>query len=153
MWQFSLTKEEIVPANLSRQLVNYTAGALVTFEGWVRNHNAGCQVTGLEYHIYESLALKEGQRILAEARERFDLCGAVACHRWGYLALGEVAVWVGTTAIHRGSAFVATRFIINQIKNRLPIWKKEFYVDQPAQWVLCCNSNGMAQLLGTAQSP
>jgi molybdopterin synthase catalytic subunit len=92
----------------------------------------------LEYHIYESMALKEGLRILTEARERFDLDGAVACHRQGYLAVGEIAVWVGTTAAHRGAAFAGTQYIIDQIKNRLPIWKKEFYRHHPPQWVGCC---------------
>jgi len=152
MWQFRLTDEVISPTDLSRQLINQTAGALVTFEGWVRNNNDGHQVTGLEYHIYHSLALKEGQRILTEASQRFELCGAVACHRWGYLQLGEVAVWVGTIAGHRGAAFAGTRFIINQIKNRLPIWKKEFYVDRPPQWVLCCSSGSVEQLLGAVPS-
>lgn len=137
MIQFSLSSHPIFPLEMSRLLVNHTAGALVTFEGWVRNHNEGKSVLGLEYEVYEILAQNEGNKILQEAQIKFNLSGAVACHRQGYLDIGEIAVWVGTTAIHRGAAFAGTRYIINGIKSRLPIWKKEYYVGEKPQWILC----------------
>jgi molybdopterin synthase catalytic subunit len=137
MIKFILSSEPIYPSEMSRLLVNNTVGALVTFEGWVRNHNQGRLVVALEYEVYEILAQKEGEKILQEAQTKFNLCGAVACHRQGYLNVGEIAVWVGATAVHRGAAFAGTRYIINSIKNRLPIWKKEFYSGEQPQWILC----------------
>lgn len=102
MIQFTLSSEPIDPLTMSQLLMNSTVGALVTFEGWVRNHNDGKTVLGLEYEVYEVLALSEGNKILEEAQIKFNLSGAVACHRQGYLDIGEIAVWVGTTAAHRG---------------------------------------------------
>lgn len=137
MIQFTLSSEPIDPLTMSQLLMNSTVGALVTFEGWVRNHNDGKTVLGLEYEVYEVLALSEGNKILEEAQIKFNLSGAVACHRQGYLDIGEIAVWVGTTAAHRGAAFAGTRYVINAIKNRLPIWKKEYYLHENAQWIFC----------------
>jgi len=135
--QFSLAAEPLHPAVLSRPLAHLAAGAFVSFEGWVRNHNAGKTVLALEYEVYTTLALKEGERIVATAIERFDLLGAIAYHRYGTLQLGDIAVWVGTTAAHRRQAFAGTAYIIDEIKCRLPIWKKEYYAGAPATWVYC----------------
>jgi molybdopterin synthase catalytic subunit len=95
-----------VPA-LKAALPDVRAGACVTFEGWVRDHNEGETVRSLEYEAYAELAEKEGARVLAEAREKFAILGAVCAHRVGHLALGDLAVWVGVTAAHRGAAFDA----------------------------------------------
>lgn len=137
MAQFWITSEVIDSANLARSLQTPRAGALVTFEGWVRNHNEGLAVTALEYQVYEQLALKEGNRILKEAIAQFELHSAYACHRQGLLAIGDVAVWVGSSSSHRAAAFAATQYIIDNIKTRLPIWKKEHYQDAPSAWVCC----------------
>jgi molybdopterin synthase catalytic subunit len=109
----------------------------VTFEGWVRNRNEGQPVLSLEYEAYALLAVTEGERILAEARERFALSGAAGVHRVGHLQLGELAVWVGVTAEHRGAAFDACRYIIDEAKSRLPIWKKEHYASGTTAWINC----------------
>src|SRR5204863_9618342 len=106
--------EPFNPAALQATLLDSAAGACVTFEGWVRRENEGHAVQSLEYEAYVPLAEKEGARILAEAREKFTLLGAAAVHRVGHLALGEAAVWVGVTAAHRGAAFEACRFIIDE---------------------------------------
>lgn len=135
--QFSLTNTPLEPAQLWQPLANLSAGAFVSFEGWVRNHNHGKIVTALEYEVYPTLALKEGEQILAEAIEKFDLLGAIASHRYGKLTLGEIAVWVGVTAPHRKQAFAGAAYIIDEIKHRLPIWKKEYYLNEPASWVYC----------------
>ena len=125
-----------VEAEKSR-LFDPRAGACVTFEGWVRNENEGREVLHLEYESYEAMGIKEGQRILDEAKERFSIIDAVCVHRVGRLEIGEVAVWVGVSSSHRGEAFDACRFIIDEVKHRVPIWKKEFYSDGNSGWVRC----------------
>jgi len=136
---FTCTEHPIEPALLIQRLSCPQAGALVTFAGWVRDHNEGQSVSSLEYQIYPELALKEGGRILDQAQQNFGLHGAIAVHRQGHLQIGEIAVWVGTAASHRHQAFSANRYIIDQIKLCLPIWKKEYYHHQPPQWVYCAH--------------
>lgn len=130
---------------LRNELLNESSGALVTFEGWVRNHNEGKAVTALDYEAYEELAVKEGNRVLAEALSRFELNGAVCVHRVGALNIGDMAVWVGVTAAHRGEAFAACQFVIDEIKNRVPIWKREHYADGGREWVNCASAESCAQ--------
>lgn len=113
------------------------AGGVVTFWGRVRNHNEGRKVNSLEYTAYDTLALKEGQRILEEAQSRFPLTALRAVHRLGHLKIGEGAVVVEVAAPHRGEAFEACRWIIDEIKKRVPVWKKEHYESGEAQWVIC----------------
>lgn len=113
------------------------AGGMVTFEGQVRNHHNGKSVLRLEYSAYEDLVFNEGQDILNEAKERFELIGCAAIHRYGMLEIGDTAIWITTWAAHRSEAFDGTRFIIDQIKKRLPIWKNEYYGDQTHEWVYC----------------
>jgi len=134
---FELTSLPIVTEDLALRLKESKAGAVVIFEGWVRNHNQGKQVSRLEYQVYEQLALKEGQKILREAREKFNLHELQCTHRHGRLSIGEVAVWVGASASHRNEAFLSTRFVIDEIKHRLPIWKKEHYLNEAPVWVSC----------------
>ena len=132
-----ITVESIDPAALREQLFDPAAGAYCGFEGWIRNENEGQAVMRLEYEAYEPLALSEGETILAEAREKFGFSGAHCVHRTGMLEIGECAVWVGVSSPHRDEAFQACRYIIDQLKVRLPIWKKEHYVDGHSGWVNC----------------
>ena len=125
------------PAALSQQLRDPACGALVTFEGWVRNHHEGRAVRALSYEVYEPLAVKEGLRILDETAQRFPVEHLLCVHRSGDLAIGDVAVWVGVTSHHRDEAFRACRHVIDEVKVRLPIWKKEHYVDGESAWVNC----------------
>lgn len=134
---FSLKAEPIHRDEEIQKLVNDKAGALVVFEGWVRNHNEGKHVSSLEYQVYEALALKEGEKILQEAKHKFNLHHIVCVHRYGHLKLGEAAVWIGATATHRDDAYRASRYVIDEIKLRLPIWKKEHYVSEEPRWVFC----------------
>ena len=113
------------------------AGGYVSFEGWVRNHNEGKEVTGLEYEAFLDLALKEGDRIVAEALRHFPIKHALCIHRVGALGLSDMAVWVGVSAVHRGEAFDACRYIIDEVKHRVPIWKKEHYRGGDSGWVNC----------------
>lgn len=134
---FSLSSSPVSREQTVKLLQNEKAGALVLFEGWVRNHNEGKNVTSLEYQVYEELAQKEGEKILAEAKNKFNLHEAVCIHRYGHLSLGDAAVIVGATASHRDDAFKAARYIIDEIKHRLPIWKKEHYESKTPEWVYC----------------
>ncbi len=114
-----------------------TAGGYVTFEGRVRNHHQGKDVVSLSYTAYPELALNEGNAIVAEALAKFSLVHALAAHRHGQLAIGDTAVWVAAWAHHRHEAFEAARYLIDQIKVRIPIWKEEFYADGSYAWVHC----------------
>ncbi len=113
------------------------SGGYVAFEGWVRDHNDGRSVLRLEYEAYERLGVKEGDRIVAEARQKFGVTAARCVHMLGELQIGDLAVWVGVSAAHRDEAFKACRYIIDEVKHRVPIWKKEHYVDGDSGWVNC----------------
>jgi molybdopterin synthase catalytic subunit len=134
---FSISEVPLENIDLKEYLKNPQAGGFVTFEGWVRNHNEGKEVTLLEYEAYEALAKKEALKIFAEAKEQFNILDAKCVHRAGKLNIGEMAVWVGVTSIHRGNAFLACEYIIDQVKIRLPIWKKEYYINGDTGWVNC----------------
>jgi molybdopterin/thiamine biosynthesis adenylyltransferase/molybdopterin synthase catalytic subunit/rhodanese-related sulfurtransferase len=134
---FSFSKSPLDVAGYRAAIADATCGGYASFEGWVRDHNEGRQVRRLEYEAFEALAVSEGERIVAEAVRRFGVTHAACVHRVGNLGLGEIAVWVGVSARHRGEAFAACRYIIDEVKHRVPIWKKELYVDGDSGWVNC----------------
>jgi molybdopterin synthase catalytic subunit len=134
---FKIVAAAIDPAARKRELERSTAGACVTFEGWVRNHNDGEAVQALEYEAHLGIAEKEGARIVAEALARFAVTAVHCEHRVGKLAIGDCAVWVGVSADHRGAAFDACRYLIDETKARVPIWKKEHYASGATGWVNC----------------
>ena len=134
---FKISNASFDPRELSQRLAHAQAGACATFEGWVRNHNEGQAVDSLEYEAFAELAELEGERVLAEAREKFDLLSAEAVHRVGHLQIGEMAVWVGVATAHRGPAFDACRYIIDELKACVPIWKKEHYSAGTSAWINC----------------
>ncbi len=130
---FQLSEKPLEVGRLAASLVNSHAGAFVSFEGRVRDTNEGRVVVGLEYEAYEKLCLREGTEVVREARE--GVIAARCVHRVGRLAVGDIAVWVGVIAGHRDEAFRACRRIIDQVKLRVPIWKKERYEDGSSGWV------------------
>jgi molybdopterin synthase catalytic subunit len=134
-FRFSHGPIDSVP--LRAELLDTHCGGYAAFEGWVRDHNEGQQVTHLEYEAFEALGLREGEKIMAEARDRYGVTRALCVHRLGDLDLKEVAVWVGVAAAHRDEAFKACRYIIDEVKHRVPIWKKEHYVSGDSGWVNC----------------
>jgi molybdopterin synthase catalytic subunit len=134
---FRFTETAIDAQSARGELQSLSAGGYVSFEGWVRDLNEGQEVTRLEYEAFQELAVKEGDRIVAEALRRFPIKHALCIHRVGSLALGDMAVWVGVSSAHRGEAFEACRFIIDEVKHRLPIWKKEHYRSGDSGWVNC----------------
>ena len=91
----------------------------------------------LEYEVYAPLAVKEGAKIIEETMAKFPIVRADCVHREGLLEIGECAVWVGVASAHRDEAFAACRYIIDEIKLRLPVWKKEHYVNGDSGWVNC----------------
>jgi molybdopterin synthase catalytic subunit len=135
--RFRFTDGTIDTAAARRELADPGAGGYVSFEGWVRDFNEGREVTRLEYEAFEALALKEGERIVAAAVARFSVKHALCIHRLGSLDVTDMAVWVGVSAVHRGEAFEACRLIIDEVKHRLPIWKKEHYRSGDSGWVNC----------------
>ncbi|MEE4218208.1 MAG: molybdenum cofactor biosynthesis protein MoaE [Xanthomonadales bacterium] len=137
MNDFKVTAETIDLALFRATMQDVSCGAYVQFDGWVRDHNEGQKVLRLEYEVYEPLAVKEGERILAEARERFGVSRTAVIHRSGLMELSDTAVVVGVASPHRDEAFEACRYIIDQVKVRLPIWKKEHYASGHAEWVNC----------------
>lgn len=134
---FKIVDQPIDPDGLKKELLNAQSGALATFEGWVRDHNDGQLVERLEYSSYVDLANKEGLSIIEEAMDRFKIEAVLARHRTGLLEIGEIAVWVGACAAHREAAFDACRYIIEEIKSRVPIWKREYYSNGATDWVNC----------------
>jgi molybdopterin synthase catalytic subunit len=132
---FRITSTPLDPDALRNELLDPRAGGYVAFEGRVRRRNGGREVRSLEYEAYAELAEKEGARVLAEARAKFAVLAAAAVHRVGHLQLGELAVWVGVTAEHRGAAFAACQYIIDELKHRVPIWKKEHYATGVPAWI------------------
>jgi molybdopterin synthase catalytic subunit len=135
MSRFRLRAEALDGDALKRALQSHAAGGFCCFEGWVRDTHAGRSVLRLDYQAYAELAQREGERIVAEACERFGVVDARCEHRVGTLGLGEVAVWVGVAAPHRDAAFAACRYIIDEIKQRVPIWKREHYAEGDSGWI------------------
>jgi len=134
---FEFSDRTLDTAALHAALADPAAGGYASFEGWVRDHNDGRAVARLEYEAYAELASKEGARIVEEAIRRFGVRRASCVHRVGALGLGELAVWVGVASAHRAEAFAACRYIIDEVKHRVPIWKKEYYTDGDSGWVNC----------------
>lgn len=132
---FMVTREPIDPAPLLAHCRTAASGALATFEGTVRNHNDGEAVDSLDYECYAPLAQEEGSRIVEEALAGFDIHEAACVHRVGPLAIGDAAVFICVSAAHRGDAFAACQYIIDEVKARVPIWKKEHYTTGDSHWI------------------
>jgi molybdopterin synthase catalytic subunit len=135
MKRFRLSDAAIDAEAEKRALAHPAAGGCLAFEGWVRNHNEAREVLRLDYQAYGPVAESEGEAILAEAIAKFDLRAALCVHRVGALAIGDMAVWVGVSADHRGAAFDACRWLIDEVKRRVPIWKNEHYADGESGWL------------------
>jgi molybdopterin synthase catalytic subunit len=127
------------PFDIQRLISGFASeedGALLLFLGVVRNHNEGREVAGLEYEAYEEM----GEAVLEEiAREAQEGCGSdriLVQHRVGVLEVGGVSTVIAVATPHRAEAYEASRYIIEEIKKRLPVWKKENYVEGDSQWVM-----------------
>jgi molybdopterin synthase catalytic subunit len=129
-----LKEQPLDVRTVAHQVVGAEQGGVVTFIGAVRNHHAGRTVVRLEYSAYGPMADLELGRILEEAASRWP-ARVAAEHRIGMLEVGDAAVIVVAAAPHRDAAFDACRYVIDEIKRRVPIWKREHYVDGTAGWV------------------
>lgn len=132
-----IQSDPIDTGNFKKQMLHSRVGAIVEFEGRVRDINEGQEVDFLEYDAFVDMCLVEGKKILQEAKAKFDILDARVIHRYGKLDLQDVAVWIGTSSIHREAAYAANQYLIDEIKTRLPIWKKEHYVNGESHWVDC----------------
>ena len=120
---------------LLREVADARRGAIALFIGTVRSMNDGREVTAIEYSAYESMAEREMATVLEEAEKLNDGVVLVAEHRIGRLEVGEASIAIAAAHAHRGRALDALRYAIDEIKNRAPIWKREFYADGTESWV------------------
>lgn len=130
-----VTGESIEPGAVLARVGRPGDGAIAFFAGVVRNENEGRPVSGMEYEGYDLMAREELAAIVAEAAERAGDCRVAAVHRLGRLGVGEVSVAIAVSAPHRAEAFDAARHIIEELKKRLPVWKREHYLDRDAEWL------------------
>jgi molybdopterin synthase catalytic subunit len=126
---FLLTRESIDSQKIAADFKNPEDGALVIFEGIVRNNAQGKSVRFLEYDGYESMALRKLEELGAQAKQQFDIRDIAIVHRLGHMEIGECSVVIAVASAHRGPAFDACRFTIDTLKKIVPNWKKEFYED------------------------
>jgi molybdopterin synthase catalytic subunit len=127
--------QSLDPQVLAKSLQNSGAGALVSFEGWVRSTSSHGTVAAILYEAYEELSRAEFDKIVKETRQRYNVLSIHCGHRTGRVPAGEPAVWVGVLAVHRREAFQACEKIMDELKARLPIWKKEIYTDGNSRWI------------------
>lgn len=132
-----VTRAKLEPAALAAAVASRRHGASAQFVGVVRAAHAGRRVRAVEYDCFAPLAGRELARIAREAERRWPARVAVA-HRVGLLKVGEASVAIAAGAMHRAEAFEACRFVIEEIKHRLPVWKKEHYDRGPGRWLPGC---------------
>lgn len=130
----AISEEPLSVDEVVASLDDAASGGLVLFVGRVRDHDGGKSVTGLSYSAHPS-ALATLEDVCARVAEEYDVTAVAAVHRVGDLAIGEAAVVVATTAGHRGSAFEASRALIDTLKSEVPIWKHQLFVDGTDEWV------------------
>lgn len=127
-----ITRDVIQTTQLTRALQCPRNGALVVFEGVVRNHSQGRETLYLEYEAYGPMALRAMEEIRREGKQKFTVGEIAIVHRTGRLEIGETSVAIVVTAAHRAAAFEACRYVIDELKRRVPIWKKEYFADGSA---------------------
>lgn len=125
----ALVREAIDTAALEGHVRDGQDGAIVAFDGFVRNQSHGRATRYLEYEAYEPMALVKMKEIVAQVHEKFRIHRVAMVHRLGRLEIGETSVFIAVSAPHRGAAFDACRFAIDTLKKTVPIWKKEFFAD------------------------
>jgi molybdopterin synthase catalytic subunit len=125
----ALQQQPIDAPELIRQVRGSEDGAIVTFDGFVRNHSHGRATKYLEYEAYESMAVGKMKDIVSHLHEQYAIHRVAMVHRLGHLEVGETSVFIAISAAHRGAAFDACRYAIDTLKKTVPIWKKEFFED------------------------
>lgn len=135
MTRTAIVTRPIDAAALIAEVSSDASGATSLFLGTVRDVNDGRAVTGMEYTAYGAMAARELEKIVTEAAETFDGVTIVVEHRVGALALGDISVAIAASHAHRRQALEATRHVIEELKRRVPIWKREHYADGTREWV------------------
>jgi molybdopterin synthase catalytic subunit len=131
----AVTSQPIDPARLLGDSLSPDDGAAVLFWGVVRNRNEGRAVSHLEYSAYAEMAERMMRRIAEEAIARYGVGDVRVVHRVGTLAIGEASVGIAVASPHRAEAYEASRYVIEELKRRVPVWKREGYVDGESEWV------------------
>ena len=147
-----LTREPLDLLTLLASVQSPERGGIACFLGTVRNHHGGRQVLGLEYSAYAPMVEAECARIVAEAEARWQVAIALR-HRVGELEIGDAAVAIVAASSHRDEAFVACRHVIEELKRRVPIWKREVYADGSEQWVDPTAGPGESAVIATPAGP
>ena len=142
----AVVTEPIDVAAVLRGVESPSHGAAILFVGNVREVNDGKPVTGMEYTAYVAMAEQEMGAIAREASERFSGSFVVIVHRIGELAIGEASVAIAAGHAHRDAAYQASRYVIEQLKQRVPIWKREHYTDGTREWIDPTASVGASSL-------
>jgi len=124
---FELTTQPIDACEVARRFVPSDCGATVTLDGYVRQFTKDKETLYLEYEAYQPMALKEMEKLIAQAHEQFEISLVGIVHRLGKLEIGETSVVISVAAPHRRAAFEACEWLIKELKRTVPIWKKEFY--------------------------
>ena len=130
-----ITRAPIDPADVLSRVGDDADGAVILFLGVVRNHNEGEAVRGLGYDAYDAMAARVLDEIAGEAAERLGTPRVAVVHRVGELEVGETSVAIAASSPHRAESFDAARWVIEEIKKRLPVWKKEHYAGGESEWV------------------
>ena len=141
----AIVDRRIDPCALLDEVAHHRNGATILFVGTVREQNDGEPVSGLDYSAYAGMAERELASIASEAAEQWKTTDIVVEHRTGSLELGEASVVIAVAHPHRGEAYEASRYIIEELKKRLPVWKREHYVDGRAEWVENVSSGAPAR--------
>jgi molybdopterin synthase catalytic subunit len=131
----AIVNRPLDPASVLREVASVANGAAILFVGTVRDVNDGRAVTGIEYAAYAAMAERELRLIVEEAARAFGAEDIVVEHRLGRLDLGEASVVIAVAHPRRAQAYDASRFLIEELKRRVPIWKREEYVDGTREWV------------------
>ena len=131
----ALVRAPLDEAALRARVSHAGAGAVTCFVGTVREENDGRAVSGIDYTAYEAMALRELGAVADEAEARYAGARVAVEHRLGALAVGEASIVIAASHPHRAEAFDAARYVIEQVKRRVPIWKREGYVDGTREWV------------------
>ena len=132
-----ITNDKISIASAEKFISSSKFGASIFFTGTVRNINENKKVTGITYDVHDEMVIKSFEEIYQEASEKLKITNKAVFieHTKGYLSLGDISILIAVACKHRDQAYVLSRYIIEEIKKRSPIWKKEHYEDQTTEWL------------------
>ncbi len=130
-----LTKEEIDTKQLLDGIASHEAGATVLFLGTTRQYTAGRETVSLDYDCYPEMAIAKLEALRSHAMDNWSLVDCAIVHRLGTVGLGEISVAIATNSPHRRDAFEAGQWIIDRLKQTVPIWKKEYWADGTSEWI------------------